>query len=65
MPKGYWIGRLDVIDPDKYNEYVVAAAIPFRKYGARFIVAASSTGGVQVRRNRMAWRCAGADAAAC
>jgi uncharacterized protein (DUF1330 family) len=38
MPKGYWIGRVDVIDPDGYNEYTLAAAIAFRKYGARFIV---------------------------
>ena len=38
MPKGYWIGRVDVVDPDKYNEYIVAAAIPFTKYGARFVV---------------------------
>ena len=38
MPKGYWIGRMDVVDPDKYNEYIAAAAIPFKKYGACFIV---------------------------
>jgi uncharacterized protein (DUF1330 family) len=38
MPKGYWIGRVDVVDPDKYNKYIAEAAIPFRKYGARFIV---------------------------
>ena len=38
MPKGYWIGRVDVIDPDKYNAYVAAAAIPFKKYGSRFVV---------------------------
>jgi uncharacterized protein (DUF1330 family) len=38
MPKGYWIGRVDVIDPDRYNEYALAAAAAFRKYGARFNV---------------------------
>jgi uncharacterized protein (DUF1330 family) len=38
MPKGYWIGRVDVIDPDRYNDYTLAAAIAFSKYGARFIV---------------------------
>jgi len=39
MPKGFWIGRVDVTDLDKYSEYIAAAAIPFKKYGARFIVA--------------------------
>jgi uncharacterized protein (DUF1330 family) len=38
MPKGYWIGRVDVDDPDKYNEYIAAAAVPFKKYGARLVV---------------------------
>jgi len=39
MPKGYWIGRVDVTELDKYSEYISAAAIPFKKYSARFIVA--------------------------
>ena len=38
MPKGYWIGRVDVTNPDGYKEYVAANAVPFRKYGARFLV---------------------------
>jgi len=38
MPKGYWIGRVDVIDPKGYKEYGAAAAIAFKKYGAHFIV---------------------------
>ena len=38
MPKGYWIVRMDVRDPEKYKEYAVANAIPFKKYGARFLV---------------------------
>ena len=38
MAKGYWIGRVDVIDSDGYNEYAQSAAIAFRKYGAHFIV---------------------------
>jgi uncharacterized protein (DUF1330 family) len=40
MPKGYWIARLDVTDPEGYKAYVAANAEPFRKYGARFIVRA-------------------------
>jgi uncharacterized protein (DUF1330 family) len=38
MAKGYWIGRVDVSDPEGYKAYVVANAEPFRKYGAKFLV---------------------------
>ena len=38
MPKGYWIGRVDVSDPERYKDYVAANAGPFAKYGARFLV---------------------------
>jgi len=38
MAKGYWIGRLDVSDPESYKAYVAANAEPLRKYGARFLV---------------------------
>jgi|RhiMethySRZTD1v2_1073278.scaffolds.fasta_scaffold00115_68 uncharacterized protein (DUF1330 family) len=38
MAKGYWIGRVDVSDPEGYKAYVAANAEPFRKYGARFLV---------------------------
>lgn len=38
MPKGYWIGHVDVKDPEGYKGYVAANAEPFRKYGARFLV---------------------------
>lgn len=38
MPKGYWIARVDVSDPEQYKQYVAANAAAFRKYGARFIV---------------------------
>ena len=38
MPKGYWIARVDVTDPEKYKAYIAANAEPFRKYGARFLV---------------------------
>jgi uncharacterized protein (DUF1330 family) len=38
MAKGYWIGRVDVRDPEAYQGYVAANAAAFAKYGARFIV---------------------------
>ncbi|MFL5190016.1 MAG: DUF1330 domain-containing protein [Microvirga sp.] len=36
--KGYWIDRVDVSNPDAYQNYVKANAVPFAKYGARFLV---------------------------
>jgi uncharacterized protein (DUF1330 family) len=38
MPKGYWIGRVDVANPDGYKAYVAANAEPIRKHGGRFLV---------------------------
>ena len=38
MPKGYWIARVDVSDPEAYKQYVAANAAAFTKYGARFLV---------------------------
>ena len=38
MAKGYWIGRVDVTDPERYKAYVAANAEAFRKYGAQFLV---------------------------
>lgn len=40
MPKGYWIARVDITDPEKYKAYVAANAEPFRKYEAQFLVRA-------------------------
>lgn len=37
MPKGYWMGHVEVTDPDGYARYRDANAIPFAKYGARFL----------------------------
>jgi uncharacterized protein (DUF1330 family) len=36
--KGYWIGHVDVSDPEGYKGYVAANARPFAMYGARFLV---------------------------
>ena len=40
MPKGYWIGRVEVSDPEQYKQYVAANAKPFAEFGARFLVRA-------------------------
>ena len=40
MPKGYWIARVDVTDPEAYKAYVAANARPIAQYGGRFIVRA-------------------------
>lgn len=40
MPKGYWIGRVDIADPERYKAYVAANAKPFKTFGARFLVRA-------------------------
>ena len=40
MPKGYWIVRVDITDPQKYQDYVAANAEPLSKHGARFLVRA-------------------------
>ncbi|OYX15521.1 MAG: hypothetical protein B7Z15_00260 [Rhizobiales bacterium 32-66-8] len=38
MAKGYWVGLVDVHDPEAYKEYVRATAAAYEKYGARFLV---------------------------
>jgi uncharacterized protein (DUF1330 family) len=36
--KGYWIGHLDVTNPEGYKAYMVADMVPFGKFGGRFLV---------------------------
>ncbi len=38
MPKGYWIARVDVHDPEAYKAYIAAAAPAYLEYGAKFLV---------------------------
>ena len=40
MPKGYWIGRVDVNDEEAYKPYAAANPAIFRKFGGRFVVRA-------------------------
>ena len=43
MPKGYWIVRGNVTDPEAYKAYVAANAKAFRKFGARFLARAGKS----------------------
>jgi uncharacterized protein (DUF1330 family) len=36
--KGYWIGRVDVHDEERYRAYLAANAEPFARFGARFLI---------------------------
>jgi uncharacterized protein (DUF1330 family) len=38
MPKGYWIVRADVSNPEQYKKYVDANAEPLGRHGAKFLV---------------------------
>ena len=38
VAKGYWIAHVDVADAEAYKAYVAANAVPFAKYGARYLV---------------------------
>lgn len=38
MPRGYWIGHVDISDAEAYGAYIKANAEAFRKFGARFLV---------------------------
>jgi len=40
MAKGYWVANVEVQDLDQYKKYVAANAVPFAKYGAKFLVRA-------------------------
>ena len=38
MPRGYWIARLDITNPDAYAAYRAKNAVAFAKFGGRFMV---------------------------
>ena len=40
MPKGYWIGRAEITDTEKYKAYMGANAKPLKLFGAKFLVRA-------------------------
>ncbi len=38
MPKGYWIGHIDVRDGEAYKKYVEGASRAYKEFGAKFLV---------------------------
>lgn len=38
MPKGYWVGRVDVSDPERYKDYIATATPAYQEFGAKFLV---------------------------
>jgi uncharacterized protein (DUF1330 family) len=36
--KGYWIGHVNITNPERYKDYIAANAEPLKKYGARFLI---------------------------
>ena len=36
--KGFWIGHVDITDPEGYKAYMAANARPFGRFGGRFLV---------------------------
>lgn len=44
MPKGYWIGRVTVRDPERYKDYITTATPAYQEYGARFLVRGGEIG---------------------
>lgn len=37
MPKAYWIAHVDVSDPERYQDYITAAAPALKRHGAKFL----------------------------
>ncbi len=40
MPKGYWIGRIDVSSDEGYKPYTAANPAIFKKFGGRYVIRA-------------------------
>jgi uncharacterized protein (DUF1330 family) len=38
MPKGYWFGQVDILEPDGYAEYAKAAKIAVKAYDGRYLI---------------------------
>jgi uncharacterized protein (DUF1330 family) len=41
--KGYWIAHVKITNPERYQDYIAANAVAFRKYNARFLVRAGQS----------------------
>ena len=40
MPKGYWIGRVDVKSDEGYKPYAIGNQAIFKKFGGRYVIRA-------------------------
>ena len=40
MPKGYWIARVTVKDPETYKQYIAANAAAWKAFSGKFVVRA-------------------------
>ena len=38
MPKGYWIGQVDILEPDGYAEYAKAAKVAVKAFDGRYLI---------------------------
>ena len=38
MKKGYWIGHVDVSNPERYKDYISTATPAYERFGARFLI---------------------------
>ena len=43
MPKGYWIARVTVTEPEQYKLYASAAPLAFKKFGAVILARGGSS----------------------
>jgi uncharacterized protein (DUF1330 family) len=37
MPKGYWMGHVEVTDAEAYKKYIETATPAYREHGAKFL----------------------------
>lgn len=47
MPKGFWIGHVEVHDGEEYKNYIAGATPAYQKYGAKFHVRGGSQNPVE------------------
>ena len=47
MPKGYWIARITVHNPERYKDYVTTATPAYKEFGAKFLVRGGQSNAVE------------------
>ena len=43
MAKGYWIGHVEVHDPERYKLYIAGATPAYQEFGAKFLARGGAT----------------------